>query len=461
MTKTQRPKNCKKRKGGRQPVAFVVHPDTGAAVSGLRIHKSTGSYYRIDNKKSRHYYNKNGRVGLAYLRRSIYEHECWQQQEEPNNQIYMKLETTDYMPPPAPHRVITDYPDGLTEHGLIMNRDDLAAYFREQIGNPATRKEFSEMVGIPELQNIHSLPEVIEPLTLKEIIERFINDKNFKHKRQYSHHRNAWKVFCEVVAVDHLEDVNNIKLQQYKQLIESDYAVRSQKNHYDAVQTILNHTFAVYKGHREVTQSQKLEIRLNCQNWSQSKKRKAKRSAAKPMNSKTFRTMLAKAKEHSKMAYALFMSAANFAMHGSEASEIRHQDYDFEKMHIKSYREKDSFQRAAYIWNQTKTAIQDYIKSPEYNDHPEFLFTDHNGNPMTIRKVNDLNVKFRDAANLPDSVVFDGIRDMTSTGMGATNLIAQKWVMGHTTGQMDTYTVRDAQETKKALTKARKVILGK
>ncbi len=45
--------------------------------------------------------------------------------------------------------------------------------------------------------------------------------------------------------------------------------------------------------------------------------------------------------------------------------------------------------------------------------------------------------------------------------MGAENLIAQKWVMGHVTGELDTYTVRDAKETKRAFTKARKTILGK
>ena len=50
---------------------------------------------------------------------------------------------------------------------------------------------------------------------------------------------------------------------------------------------------------------------------------------------------------------------------------------------------------------------------------------------------------------------------MTSTAMGAEKLIAQKWVMGHVTGELDAYTVRDAKETRQALTKARKTILGK
>ena len=39
MTKTQRPKGSKPRKGIRQPVAFVVHPDTGEAVDGRAMVK--------------------------------------------------------------------------------------------------------------------------------------------------------------------------------------------------------------------------------------------------------------------------------------------------------------------------------------------------------------------------------------------------------------------------------------
>ena len=54
---------------------------------------------------------------------------------------------------------------------------------------------------------------------------------------------------------------------------------------------------------------------------------------------------------------------------------------------------------------------------------------------MNINKVGRLNRKLRADAKLPDSVKFDGIRSMTSTAMGAENLIAQKWVMGHVTGE--------------------------
>jgi len=203
-----------------------------------------------------------------------------------------------------------------------------------------------------------------------------------------------------------------------------------------------------------------LEIRLNCQNWSQDKRRKAKKSNAKPMAPVTFRKMLAQAKQRSKMAYAFYLSAANFAMHGKEATDIRHDELDFETALLSSYREKDSVQRVAVIWNETKVAIRAFLKSDENHHDSEFLFADKNGKSMNINKVVRMNRKLREDAELPDSVKFDGIRSMTSTAMGAENLIAQKWVMGHITGELDTYTIRDAKETKRALTKARKTILG-
>lgn len=297
MTKTQRPKGSKKRKGGRQPVVFVVHPDSGVVVQELRVHKSTGRYYRIgDDKVNRHYYAKVGRVGLAYLRRAIYEHECWQNGQAPTDSIPIRV--TEY----AHDDFGTELPvtatfddDGRAVNVRYMGRDDIAAFVRDQLGNPATRKEFAELVGLPELQNIHSLPSVVAPLTLKDIIERYAGDKTFAYKRQTKDARTIWSLFTESVIVDNLEDVTNETLQRWKKAVES-YALRTQKNHYCCVQSILTHAAAVFKAHWEMIQSQKLEIRLNCQNWSQDKRRKAKRSIAKPMKPELFRKMLAQAK---------------------------------------------------------------------------------------------------------------------------------------------------------------------
>lgn len=59
-----------KPKGNRKPVTYVNHPDTEQPVDGLRLHKTTGRYYRIEGNK-RTYYQRRGLTGVNYLRRAI------------------------------------------------------------------------------------------------------------------------------------------------------------------------------------------------------------------------------------------------------------------------------------------------------------------------------------------------------------------------------------------------------
>ncbi len=468
MVKTQKFKNSKKRKGGRQPVAFVTHPDTGVAVSGLRVHKASTRYYRIaEDKKTRHFYPKAGRVGLAYLRRAIYEHECYQNGLAPSDVLGVRVTKPIYDEFGSELPVVGTFDNkGNAVNVIQIGRDSLAEYFREQLSNPLTRKEFAELVGIPELDNIHSLPPVVAPLSLSEIIDSYLADKTFSTIQQPIDAKAVWKLFTGTLAVDNLEDIENAKLQSYKKVIEAKYALRTQKNHYGIVQGILNHAHAVFTVHRDKINTLKLEIKLNCQNWSQDKKIKARRKNAKPMSPETYRKMLAQAKKHSLLAHAIYLSAANFAYHGKEATDLRIVDIDWDKMLLSSYREKDGIQRVAVVWTETARAIKAYMASDEYLSHPEYVFSyttrEKKTEKMNIAHVVLLNRNLRDDASLPDSVKFDGIRSMTSTAMGATSMIAQKWVMGHAvSGELDTYTVRDATETRKALSKAHKVIFGK
>lgn len=72
------------RRGGRRPVSFITHPDTDRPIVGLRFHKPSNRYYRIAGENKRVYYARKKLRGMEYQRRAIYEHECWQQGNEPN-----------------------------------------------------------------------------------------------------------------------------------------------------------------------------------------------------------------------------------------------------------------------------------------------------------------------------------------------------------------------------------------
>ncbi len=231
MTKTQRPKGSKKRTGGRQPVAFVTHPDTGLPVKDLRMHKSSASYYRIaDDKISRHRYHKNGRVGLAYLRRAIFEHECWQNGLAPTDSIQVVI--TD----PAHDDFGTELPatatfdaDGNPVNVRYMGITDMYAWAREQLSNPTTRNEFADGTGYPELRNLHSLPAVVEPLTLQEMIDRYAKDKKFKRSSQTKDAKTIWAFFMDSVSVDLAEEITPALLQNYKRCVEESKSLRTKE----------------------------------------------------------------------------------------------------------------------------------------------------------------------------------------------------------------------------------------
>ncbi len=179
--------------------------------------------------------------------------------------------------------------------------------------------------------------------------------------------------------------------------------------------------------------------------------------------------LLTAAKKHSKFAYAMYMSAANFAFHPLEVAELKHDGLDLKDRILDSYREKDGIQHVAHVWTETIKAIKDFKTSDEFGNHSQYLFVvpkdskrKGSGEPWDTHRVDRLHRKLRSAAGLPVAVKFDGIRKMTSTAMGAEHQIAQDWVMGHSGGMKDRYTTqRIASETKKALMKARKAILGK
>jgi hypothetical protein len=137
-----------KRRGGRRPVSFVTHPDTDRSIDGLRFHKPSNRYYRIGEANTRVYYRRQGLRGVQYLRRAIYEHECWQRGNEPSETVAV----------PIRHPTFDDFGTEITPVASFdgqgravnvhyMSQEDLAAYVREQLGDPVKRARFADMVG--------------------------------------------------------------------------------------------------------------------------------------------------------------------------------------------------------------------------------------------------------------------------------------------------------------------------
>ncbi len=111
--------------------------------------------------------------------------------------------------------------------------------------------------------------------------------------------------------------------------------------------------------------------------------------------------MLAQAHKHSLLAQAIYLSAANFALHAKEVTDMRHEDIDLKKMVLDSYREKDGVIRVAIVWSETAKAIKAYMSSDEYRRHDEYLFTKStNKQKLNTGNIVTLNRKLREDASL-------------------------------------------------------------
>jgi len=454
-----------KKKGRRNPVQLVKHPDTDREIENFRQHKTSGRYYRIEpDGKARHYYLKNGLKGIAYLRRAIYEHECWLNGREPTDTISIPVAA------PAYDDFGTEIPTVATldengKHELVryVSKEDLAVYFRDQLSNPETRSEFANAVGIPELVNLTSLPPIAKPLSLKNVIANYERGKTFKHNRQMADAKRWWKLFVESVGVEYVDDIDTTHLQVFNKAVRNAGSPRTQKNILLSVQSILKYAGDIFRSHRPKITDLKLEIRRIC-SW-----QTINQSNPKPMKKADYHALLEQCrKDKDLMWYAILIVSLNLGLHPSEMAELQVAEFDFDELVFTSNRTKTGVSRVGTIWKRTAEAIREYMTTDHFkNNRTSLLFTtdhpDKNGQVNQPFKINRITAKIRRLrknAKLGNDVVFDGIRDLFRTSAGATNAIAIRWAMGHAGGQDDLYPFRDPAETAEMMAKVEQKVFG-
>ncbi len=428
---------------GRNPVEFVKHPDTERVVNGLRLHKTSGRYYRIEGKKNRVHYLRQGRKGVDYLRQAVYEHECWQEGKEPKETVNLSIREP----------MLDDFGSDrsiMFDGEVPISRKDMAAYFRNQLlSDPLTRAEFADMVGIPELREIHKLANVANDLPLALIIKQYIANKTFKQPRQYHDAEMAWGEFVNSVGVENLDDVTVVGIQAYNKHLQTKPATRTRENLLLTVQGILKYGRVVFESHRAAIEQVKIKLNELCDTGI------PKEPNPQPMKVKHYLALLDKSKG-SKMWTALLHAALNFALHPTESAELLLSDLDFDEMSQVAYRGKTSILRVAAMWPRTATALRAYLDSDEYHQGSEYLFNDPEGRSLNVARIGAYLRRIREDS----SVVFDGIRDLCRTKMGTENGVAIAWVMGQRRGEDDKYAGKSADETRKALAKVENAVFG-
>lgn len=436
-----------KRKGGRQPVQLVKHPDSEAEIEGLRCHKTTNTYYRIgDDGKARVYYKRQGRKGIDYLRRAIYEHICWLNGNTPTDTISVPSTNPAYDVYGAE---IMSQPDD-----VYISKDDLGKYIRDQLSNPATRTDFANSVGIPELINLHSLPPIAAPLPLQKILDNYIDGKIFKHNRQYGDAKRCWGLFVDAVKTTNLDDIDATHLQRFNRAISKAGESRTQKNILVTIQSILNYAANSFKHHRQMILDAKVEIKNICSFDTQ------KQPNPKPMKKAAYHALLKQCKDDP-MWTAILLTSLNLALHPGEMADLETAEFDLDELVFTSNRTKTGVSRVGTVWKRTAKAIKAYKKTEHFKSNPTpLLFTNRNHKKIIIQRINEKMSRLRNNAELGSDVVFDGMRDLFRTSAGAANYVAIKWTMGHSLGEDDKYGFRDPKETAEVMAKVEKAVFG-
>jgi len=226
-------KNGTGKRKGRQPVEYVKDPDTDNPVDGLRFHKATGLYYRIDPKKPHEkraktvYYPKHGLAGVAYLRRAIFEHDCHVKGIDPAPTVTY-IQTDNPIPVYDKGQVVDTVSVTMFDEAgnlktvLPVQKSDLVRYFRDILLDPIQRKEWSTAMGIPEIAYLEKLRPSEHSLTLDKIGEDYLNKKPPLHPRYKRDAKKFWDEFKKLANVERVSELTEDHFRLYRETIYND-----------------------------------------------------------------------------------------------------------------------------------------------------------------------------------------------------------------------------------------------
>lgn len=423
----------------RKSVQFVLNPDTQEPVAGLRKHKPSKRYYRIeDDGKGRLYYPKNGLKNSAYLRRAIFEHECWQNGQNPDET------ETIVISKPAYDQFGTEVQTTATlEHGKLINiaqvhPDDLADYFREQLSNPETRIDFANRVRMPELLKLDKLRPSMDSMPLQSVGELYFGKKKMA-TQTLRNARTYWSEFCTIVGVDKVSEITGQHIEIYHDDMQRAATSPSYlRNRFGVVGAAFR--FALKRQKDVDNISQVLVYIKMFETPAQTK------ADPKPITPTHFHNLL---KVADLKWQCILTLSLNCGFYPSDVIYLEKQDLSLDDNALMNYRHKNGIQRVAWLWDRTVTLLRQHLASKQHN-HPNVFVTQH-GKPY--KRADSITDTYRDKvrtlANLPN-VEFGHLRDGTASHSGD-NVTLTKMIMGHSlSGEIDRYKIRDSKKVKSA-----------
>jgi integrase len=452
-----------RRKGTRRPVEYVKHPDTDVIVDGLRYHKGSGMYYRIEAKGSdekrakNHYYPTRGLKGVAYLRRAIFEHQCHQQGQA--------VPTMDFIPVDVPiplydtateSRVIGqavsyvtlyDERTGEAKSALPVSKGDLARYFREQLLNPDTRADFATAMGMPELVHIEKLRPSGLSLPLDLIGTRYLNKTPPMDAKTKRDSKAYWDEFKELVGVRTVAELTAKHFRTYRDTVNHNRAkgrVDESGKAHPLSPSYIRARFGAIKAVFRFAQTEGEDVESLANAVTLCRMLKAPKQngvSAHPIPLAEFHKMLEKADSKWK---AILLLSLNCAFYPVDVMTVEKTHIDLQAGTLCNRRTKTGVPRIAVLWGQTVKAIRDY-QAEHPHDEPT-VFVSAYGTRYSADHIRRGFRKLRDDSGVDESIGFEQIRDAAQTyaiRAGASPLEVDM-LLGHRTNIRDNYLERCA-----------------
>lgn len=293
-------------------------------------------------------------------------------------------------------------------------------------------------LDIPHLQFYPEMPDAPN-FTLIDLGEHYLENKrnkqgiplNAKHKKNS---RKWWKDFCETVNVKYARDLSTEHITTYydKVMAAFDKGMSASyvQGRFIKVKAILNWGILKTKDAGDCRRARDFCGILE-----------APQSEVNPcpIDPADFRKLLANADTTMK---AILLFGLNAAMHNGEVAKTLKADIDLDARTLVARRTKTRAPRVAWLWKRTVDAIRQYQKENPHES--KFLFVSMTGNGITGERIRQRMVSLRNRAKLPDTVVYDGLRDAAYGVAEEVDSERARFLAGHKTGESDKYVLRNA-----------------
>jgi integrase len=434
--------NTSVRRGNRRPVDYVKNPDTGEPVEGLRLHKSSGRCYRIEDN-SRCYYRPNGLKGVAYLRRAVFEHLCWLSGRDPDETETLIVTKPAFdMFGQQVGTIGTLSADGQAINITHIHPDDIAAYVREQLQHPDTRFELADRTGIPELARLDRLRPSELSMSLSDVGDLYF----VKRKKPLSESTRRdglryWNEFCDLLSVNLVSEINGQHIRNYYDTIYDRFnngmSPSYVKARFATIKTVLNHAL---KRQQDVENIQ--QVLVCCKMLEPPP---ARSPAPQPIERAHYRKLLEVANTKWR---AILLLALNAAFYPIDVCRALSTDIKPDKHGLAEDRPKTGVPRVAWLWDRTLEAVTEY--QAEEPHEQESLFVSTTRTPYKrANQVTKYFHKLRQLAKVPATVQFAHLRDGAASHSGP-DVKQTQMLLGHRIGEIDKYKLRDPSKVKEA-----------